>query len=247
MSCDRVRAQLTSYLDGELEGDRGTIVRGHLRSCDACRQIAADEAVVRDGLRALPSIDPPAAMWAGVQARLAAEEVTEANRPAWRRAVTRWRGWMPSGARLAAGSLVAAAAVAAVWWKAGGAVDQATTTTTYLPPPKIEPQQQPVVAASACGDEPGGDVTADLAAEPKRITSCYQQTIDELLGVAHDMRPGWSDDHKTAFDAKVRAMHDTIANAGEGKPRQRAARAMIRYLEGAVIRDDVVLASGGAR
>ena len=45
MTCERVRAQLTSYLDGELDGDAGTVVRGHLRTCEACRAIAADEAV----------------------------------------------------------------------------------------------------------------------------------------------------------------------------------------------------------
>ena len=87
MKCDSVRAKLTAYLDGELEGERGSAVRGHLRSCDACRQVAADEAALRDGLRALPPVDPPPSLWAGVQQRLAAAEVADAERPAWRRAL----------------------------------------------------------------------------------------------------------------------------------------------------------------
>src|SRR5688572_12533357 len=87
MKCESVREKLTAYLDGELEGERGSAVRGHLRGCDACRQIAADEAALRDGLRALPPLDPPASLWAGVQARLAAEEVKDAERPAWGRAL----------------------------------------------------------------------------------------------------------------------------------------------------------------
>ncbi|MDQ3369844.1 MAG: zf-HC2 domain-containing protein, partial [Myxococcota bacterium] len=78
MKCDDVRPRLTAYLDGELEGDRGTVVRGHLRSCEACRQVASDEAALRDGLRALPTLDPPPAMWATIQAQLAASEVAEA-------------------------------------------------------------------------------------------------------------------------------------------------------------------------
>ena len=245
MSCDRVRVQLTPYLDGELDGDHGTIVRGHLRGCADCRTIAADEAALRDGLRALPSADPPATMWAGVQARLAAEEVAEASRPAWRRTATRWRSFLPSLPRLAAGSLVAAVAVAAIWWKARPV--EPALTITYVPPTTIVPQHQDVTTASACGSEFAGDVTAELAAEPKRITACYQQTIGELLAVSRDMRPRWSDDQRTAFDDRVRAMGDALANATEGKPRQRAARAMIRYLEGVVIREDVVLASGGVR
>src|SRR6185312_11273287 len=81
MTCDKTREQLTAYLDGELEGDRGTAVRGHLRTCDACRAMASDEAALRDGLRSLPPVDPPASLWANVQARLAQEEVAESERP----------------------------------------------------------------------------------------------------------------------------------------------------------------------
>src|SRR5678815_4584208 len=88
MSCESIREKLTAYLDGELEGERGSAVRGHLRGCEACRQIAADEAALRDGLRALPPLDPPPSLWAGVQARLAAAEAAEARRPRWRRAVS---------------------------------------------------------------------------------------------------------------------------------------------------------------
>ena len=54
MTCDDVRPQLTPYLDGELEDDRGSAVRGHLRGCEACRTAADEEAALRDGLRALP-------------------------------------------------------------------------------------------------------------------------------------------------------------------------------------------------
>jgi anti-sigma factor RsiW len=66
MKCSDARSQLTAYLDGELEGDRGSAVRGHLRGCGACRSAAAEEAALRDELRALPPLDPPASLWAGV-------------------------------------------------------------------------------------------------------------------------------------------------------------------------------------
>ena len=46
-------------------------MRGHLRTCDECRRVAGDEAALRDGLRALPTVDPPNRMWSGIQARLA--------------------------------------------------------------------------------------------------------------------------------------------------------------------------------
>ena len=53
-TCDRIRPRLTAYLDGELADDHGSFVRGHLRECAACRQVARDEAALRDGLRLLP-------------------------------------------------------------------------------------------------------------------------------------------------------------------------------------------------
>ncbi|MEO8704035.1 MAG: zf-HC2 domain-containing protein [Kofleriaceae bacterium] len=250
MPCERIQAQLPSYLDGEL-GDRGSEIRGHLRTCAECRGIAEDEAVLRDGLRDLPAVDPPASLWAGVQARLAVEEVADAERPAWRRALTRWRNVLPTAPRMFAGGLVAAAAVSVLWWKTHQAPEDGQVAMPVFKPvidngkTLIAPSQH--VATIDCMSDGADDVTASLASEPARITSCYQQTIDELLGVAADMRTNWSDDRKTAFDAKVSTMRGAIAKADEGKPQQRLARAMIRYLEGAVIREDVLLASRGDR
>src|SRR5688572_16609012 len=108
MKCESIRTQLTAYLDGELEGERGSAVRGHLRGCDACRQAASDEAALRDGLRALPPLDPPASLWAGVQRQLAAAEVKDAERPAWRRVLARWALRAP---QIGFGGAVIAAAI----------------------------------------------------------------------------------------------------------------------------------------
>jgi hypothetical protein len=252
MPCERIRVQLTSYLDGDLDADDGTVVRGHLRTCEACRQVAADEAVLRDGLRALPSVDPPSAMWAAVQARLAQEEVAEAERPAWRRAFTRWgRFFVPSGPRVAAGGLVVAAAIALLWVKMQRVDEGTAPNVTAIPPPIIKPERgepaKPTTPDCQTADAASDDVTADLAAEPARVTACYSQTIAELLVASTEVRSGWSDDRKAAFDGKIQTMRDAIAKAPEGKPQQRASRALIRYLEGAVIREDVLLASRGDR
>lgn len=248
MPCDRVQAQLTAYLDGELDGDRGTVIRGHLRTCAACRQVAADEAVLRDGLRALPPAEPPPSLWANVQAQLAAAEVAEAQRPAWRRALTRWSRWLPAPPRYAAVGLVGAAALV-IAWKARTHEAASTTTAPELavaPPPPAAVHVAPAPVAPPT-PEVAPDVSADLEAEPARVTASYRQTVDELLEVAADMRSEWSDDRATAFDARVSALERAAAAADDGKPRQRALRTLIRYLQGALIRDDVVLASRGAR
>jgi hypothetical protein len=256
MPCDRIRAQLTAYLDGELDGDRGTLVRGHLRGCADCRQVATDEAALRDGLRALPAQDPPSSMWAGVQARLAAAEVAESRRPAWRRLVSRWAAMIPSFPRLATGGLVVAAAVTVIWWKSQPAPSDETQRTVVIdnrPPLYGAEGHKPVtpplapVSPSALLAPSADDVTADIASEPARITASYTAAADELMTLARDARTSWSDDRKAAFDDKVKTLRATIANAAEGRPRQRATRTLIRYLEGAVIREDISLASGGIR
>ena len=243
MPCERIREQLTAYLDGDLEGDRGTVVRGHLRTCEACRQVAEDEAALRDGLRDLPSVDPPASMWAGVQARLASEEVAESKRPAWRRMFGRWADIVPAWRTFVATGLVGAAAITIIYWRTqrDPGVDESAIYMTPNPPPVFQPGTAPKPKHVK---PPPADVTADLAAEPARTTASYAQTIDELTALAAEARLSWSEDRKLAFDTKVKTMRAAIAAADEGKLRQRASSSLIRYLEGAVIRDDVALAGG---
>lgn len=243
MTCDDIRPRLTAYLDGELEGDRGTVVRGHLRTCEACRQIATDEAALRDGLRALPTLDPPSTLWAGVQARLAAEEVAESNRPAWRRVLSRWSAatWRMAP-RFAAGGLVAATVIALLWWRPWqrDATPHETVVVTNNPPPVIAPQRQeppaPPPAPSA------GDVTADLAAEPARVTDSYEAAATELVAEAATARATWSADRQATYDAQLVTLRAGIAAAEDGRPRQRAWRALIRYVQRAMIRDEVLVA-----
>jgi negative regulator of sigma E activity len=264
-TCETIQPRLTAYLDGELTDDHGSVVRGHLRECAACRQIARDEAALRDGLRTLAPVDPPASLWAGVQARLADAEVADARKPRWRRAVARWAPWtrlarwMPATPQLALGGVVAAAAIGIVYWRAhrldeppGRAVATATATATATAPgsqPHAEPPRPaPAVAVAQEISVPSADdVTADLIAEPARTTASYGQVIEELMTLSSTARTGWSDDRKTAFDARVAALRDGIARAGQAHAEQRAQRALIRYLQGAVVRDDVLLASGGTR
>ncbi len=240
MNCDDVRPRLSGYLDGDLDADRGAVVRGHLRTCEACRRVATDEAVLRDGLRQLPTVDPPPSMWAGIQARLADEEVAHSRRPAWRRALARWA---PSAPRFAAGGLLAAAAVTVLLWRAQRDPDAPTETPEPAPiaatEPKVIGPTQVVVGADS-----SSDVTADLAGEAARVTATYADAAEELLALAGEARSQWSTEQKDAFDAHVIELRSSVTSAGEGRPRQRAWRELIRYLQGAVVRDDITLAGG---
>jgi anti-sigma factor RsiW len=245
-TCKTIQPRLTAYLDGDLTDERGSVVRGHLRECAACRQIASDEAALRDGLRALAPVDPPSSLWAGVQARLAAEEVADARKPRWRHALARW---VPTLPRFAAGLAVAATAVLVLAWRARSveepvaSADAESRDPIALVRPEAQHDSQP--EPQQLSGLPAGDVTADLLAESAQTTASYDAVVEELMKLASEARSGWDDQRIAAYDARVAELRASIAAAAQGRPQQRAQRALIRYLQGAVVRDDMLLASGG--
>jgi hypothetical protein len=241
MKCSDVCARLTAYLDGELEGDLGSAVRGHLRGCEACRTAAGEEAVLRDELRALPPLDPPSSLWAGVQAKLAEAEIADAERPAWRRSLTRL---LPRSPQLGLAGAALAVAIAVLVWRERAsqtpAVAERPTTTPTTPPPCPAPKTT----------QDTTDVSVELVAAAACQTQDYANAAAELLQLAGDARARWSDDRKQAFDARVAELRKQIDGAAEMRPRQRAYRALIRYLQSAAVRGDVALADaafGGHR
>lgn len=236
MKCDDVRSKLTAYLDGELEDTRGSAVRGHLRGCDACRAMASDEAELRDGLRALPPLDPPNALWSGIQARLAAEEVADSERPGWRRALTRVAArWRPMAPQLALGTMALAIAVLvlAVRYRDSRQPEPGTAPLAGNAP--TAPVQQPLAMMAPMP----GDVIAELASDRADRTATYQHVADALVEDAMTARANWPDDHKQAFDTKLAAFKAELAAAPEGRGRDKVYRSMIRYLQNAAIRDEV--------
>jgi hypothetical protein len=242
MTCDHVREQLTAYLDGDLDPDRGTVVRGHLRTCDACRKVSEQEAALRDGLRALPTVDPPNHLWANIQAQLAETEIAESKRPAWKRALARWTPALPRFAMVGA---LAAAAIAILWWRTRP--DDAPAqqlAVTNVPPQVLQPSQERTALTTPCNlDSPDSDVTADLEAEAARITACYAQTSNELLALANEARANLTDEQRATYDAAIVALEQAVDRAADGRSKQRAYRAMNRYLQNLLTRDEVALAS----
>jgi anti-sigma factor RsiW len=239
VTCDDVRPQLTSYLDGELESDRGSAVRGHLRGCDACRAAASEEAVLRDGLRALPQLDAPAEMWAGVQRQLAAAEVADAEKPRWRHVVSRFaQQW--SSPRFAIAS-AALAVVVCVWaWR-----------FTHAHPVRDAPQVAVETAAprgskpageAPTAPGPAGDVAAEIAALPQHTTETYAEAAVQLEQLAGEARSRWAPDRQQQFDAKLGALERETTTAREGRPRQQAYRTLIRYLQRVTTRDEIAFA-----
>jgi len=250
VSCEHTQEHLTAYLEGELEDAAGSAIRGHLRTCDGCRQLAADEAALRDGLRAMPSVDPPVSLWAGVQAKLALAEVADAERPSWRRAMARWAPVARTRA-VGFGAALAAAAVMVVWWRTHlPAVEAPPPVAIHevaapgiVPTPPPEPPT-PIVVHSRQSPSPD-DVTAELDAEAAQITAEYERTVNDLVERAGEAK--WTDAQRTAFTTRVGELRGAAARATIGRPRQRALRTLIRYVETAVTRDEVALADTGGQ
>lgn len=246
MTCESVREKLTAYLDGELEGERGSAIRGHLRGCDACRAIASDEAALRDGLRSLPPLDPPASLWAGVQARLAAEEVRDAEKPAWRRALS-WLSPRAPQIGLASAALAAAIVLIVMKVQRDDETQRTVSQGELVKPPVFNAHHdEPAPAPPAPIVDDSMDMTAAVTAEGARTTDSYARTTRELLAIANEARVQWPADRQREFDAQLDALQKKVAHAGEERPRRDAYRKLIRYLQGAVIRDDVALASIGS-
>jgi len=254
MSCDDIRPQLTAYLDGELDADRGSAVRGHLRGCSLCRDAARDEAAVRDGLRELPPLDPPASLWAGVQAQLAAAEVADAERPPWRHRLARiprqighGLKWLvvprSTSSRFALGGLVAAAAVVLAYWRTHSVDIEGPSLGEWARQVDgaIAAVQAPAPLPRATFDPHFADVTDDVAADDARANARYGDAADELYQQVHDVRAAWPADRRQLFDAHVAKMRGDVAAARQGKPRQRAQRELVRYLQSALVRDQVAL------
>lgn len=246
MTCDTVRGQLTAYLDGELADDRGSAVRGHLRGCEACRQVATDEAALRDGLRELPAVEVPSTLWAGVQARLAQEEVADSERPAWKRALARW---LPSMPQIALGSAVAAAAIVLLVIRHRHETPDVAPVSPPVEIPRvvIAPVTQPAPPAPVTPLDDDADVTDAIAAAPAQLSAEHAAVVRELEPLAAEARARWSDEQKQAYDTQLAALHHDVASAKNEHVRQRHYRALIRFLQRAAIRDEIALASvGGA-
>jgi hypothetical protein len=104
--CREVEPLLSPWLDGELDESRDRAVRAHLRSCPACAERAEELRQIQGAAAALAPHEPPADLWARVEARLAREE--EPARP-------RWWWWLQAWRRpLLLGSAGLAAVAAAV-------------------------------------------------------------------------------------------------------------------------------------
>jgi hypothetical protein len=230
MNCERVRAEITAYLAGELDELTASSLRGHLRLCDGCRRMAEVHACLVDALAALQPPEPPPSMWDGVKARLGQAEIEDAGRS---RLALWWRRVRPQ--LVPAVALGAAAAIAAVWIahrRAGSDESPGQlargSDATHAPaappaPPPSSPSAHPV------------DVTEALAGDDAKADAAYRAAADELIATAEDARAEWSPSQARAFDAKLALLRAATEHASLGPDRERAWQVLIDFVQRAVV------------
>jgi len=252
MTCRDVEARLSAYLDGELDATASSALRGHLRTCAACNAVAEDHAKIAGALAGLHEqpIEPPAALWDGVLARLGEAEKADAQRSRWSLAARslwqrlRWQ-------LLPVTAVAAAAVVAVVWWSqhdrapstvADAPILRAPIAPELAPPEALPPEPTPDVVP-----EPKVDVETSLAAEALRIDALYTEVVAELTAEALVERATWPASQQRAFDAQITRLRAAVSARplvtapldpdGDGgtEARERAWQKLAAYLQRAVL------------
>lgn len=92
MDCDRVREELSAYLDGELAAPEAGQLRAHLDRCPTCRGELDSLRRAAEAVKDLPPLKAPAGLREKVMAGVRAEETADAPR------MSPWRAWWPVAA-----------------------------------------------------------------------------------------------------------------------------------------------------
>ncbi len=251
MSCTSCQAQLTAYLDGELNDGDASALRGHLRTCAACSEAAAGEAQVIDGLRQLPSMEAPPALWQAIRTQLAHEEIADAEAP-WRARL--WRKLAPWLRPALGGVAVATAAVALLWWvKSPGnpapapmaTADSARASAGDLGGQGEQPTSAVVASAQAMVASAQAievvDVAVALADEALEIDGSYRAAVSELVEMIGETRPSWTASFARRHDDRVRELRARVDSEQPGVTRERAWQELMRYLQTSLTRAELAM------
>lgn len=115
--CDEIRAQMSFYLDDELQGSERATLEAHLSACEACRQLFDSERRFLDIIRgSRPLHIAPPELRASVEGTLSDVPSAHAASPDFRHRTRRslWRVGSAASAPIHPRHVVAAAGVAAV-------------------------------------------------------------------------------------------------------------------------------------
>jgi hypothetical protein len=160
MECTRYLDAIGELVDGTLAGDARRDLEAHLRTCDACTALASELTRIREAAGSLERLEPPAASWPRIQARI------QPGRPSI------VRSWLP----------LAAAAALLLVVAAGYLLRQPADGQARAP--------APAPAAAAQDQAASADEQAELAssveAKLRLAEQHYQEAIRDLEKLAQD-------------------------------------------------------------
>lgn len=245
MTCTTCKQRLSAYLDGELGDGEASALRGHLRTCAACSAEAAREAEVIDGLRQLPSLDPPPAMWQAIRNQLAHQEIADAEAPLSARLWRMLAPWLP---RAAGGLAVASAAVLLLWWARSpeappgqGVVRAGSEAGPVAEVPATIGGQPPTAPPSAGSTDVPVDVAVALTDEVAMIDRSYRDAVSELVEMIGEARPEWTASYARRYDDRVRELRARVDSEQTGKAKERAWQELMRYLQTTLTRSELAM------
>lgn len=237
MSCAGYQRQLGAYLDGELSDQQASAMRGHLRTCDACRTAAAAESKLLESLRQLPPLDPPPALWQAIRGQLAQEEIADARSP-WH--LRLWRRAAPFAPHAGGGVLAAAVALTLLWWSG------APPAPGQGPGPSVAPTPVASAVASMATAEaapPSGvkDVSQALADEVTLADQSYDKAVVELVELVASERAGWSPAYARRYEDRVKVLRARVDGLVAGVEKERAWQELMRYLQTSLTRAELAM------
>jgi hypothetical protein len=228
MSCGDFERLVTAFVDGELDPERASALRGHARGCARCAAAIAHEASVRDGLAALEVAEPPAALWAGIDARLAEAEVADASRPRI------WLWWQAVRPRAYAGALAAATAALALVY-ALSAHGEHSLGASQGADADAAARAAAIAAATPAFHE-------QRAAEWRAADARYRAAIAELRAILDEDRAAWEPEQLAELEARLRALDERLDQLGDEPPREHDGDALFAaYREELALLQDAAL------
>jgi uncharacterized protein YukE len=189
-------------------------MRGHLRTCGACRCLVQDEAAIADAAEILEPVEPPPELWARIERELGDREIDDSRRSSL------WLVWP----RLRQAALPLAVAAAAILAVVSFGMRGDSQTVSSPAGPELTPT--PVAKAPVTAAVPKAVADADRfrTVRAKQITDAeqtYLQTIADLEALVSDVRPGWKAKQQAAYRraydtyrAEVRAARNRLADRG---------------------------------
>jgi len=249
MTCRDVRARMTAFVDGELDAQVGSSVRGHLRGCAECADQVARERVIAHSLARLSPPEPPADLLRAINAEVARQEAADARRGrlwlSWRSI----RGQLPGYSPALGLSAIAAVLAVTAWWRHAGpsAASENGMQLPAAPSATAAARSEPAAARS----EPA---TVVPLAPPTQVDTSlldeseaqYRAVITELLTMLADDRAAWSSQRSATFTREVSSLEAQAAGASRGRPRERALQATIAYLQDALLQAPASLVQASA-